>query len=131
MASLRDSIVSSIISKAEEVRKETCTFADSKYNSKTRKIDKILTSKKFGIPIMLLFFALIFWITITGANYPSKLLSTFFGNIQDKLLILFSNLHIPEFLTNLLIYRYVSNCNMGCICYATSYGYFLSFVYFA
>lgn len=64
LSSLRDSIVSSIVSKAEETREKTCTFADEKYNLRTRKIDKILTSKKFGIPIMLIFLSLIFWITI-------------------------------------------------------------------
>lgn len=71
---------------------------------------------------MLIFFALIFWITITGANYPSSLLSDCFGFIQEKLLILFSTLHIPEFITNLLILRHVSNSNLGCGCYAPPYG---------
>ena len=100
---LRDNIVMSIVYSAEDIRKKVCKFADSKYNERDRKIDKILTSKKFGIPIMLLFFALIFWITITGANYPSSLLSSFFSMIQDKLFVLFEFLHIPEFWTNLLI----------------------------
>ena len=123
--------VSSIISKSEQIVKEVCTYSDSKYNLRTRKIDKILTSKKFGIPIMIVFLALIFWITIAGANYPSSLLSCFFEFIQEKLLILFANLHVPEFLTNVLIYRNVSNCNLGCSSYATTYGNFLSFVYSA
>lgn len=131
LSNLRDSIVSSIVSKAEEVREKTCTFADLKYNLKTRKIDKILTSKKFGIPIMLVFLALIFWITITGANYPSSLLSDFFGFIQEKLLILFANLHAPEFFTNIFIYRYVPNLNLGRIRYASAYGNIFPYVYFA
>ena len=96
--------VTYLISKAEEIRKEVCTYFDTKYNSRTRKIDKILTSKKFGIPIMIVFLALIFWITITGANYPSKLLSDLFAFIQDKLLLLFANIHVPEFWTNLIIH---------------------------
>ena len=104
ITSIRDSIVSSIISEAEKIREKTCIFANSKYNLKSRKIDKILTSKKFGIPIMIVFLAVIFWITIAGANYPSSLLSNMFGAIQDKLLIIFHNLNIPEFWTNLLIY---------------------------
>ena len=49
-----------------------------------RKIDKILTSKTFGIPIMLLFLGIIFWITIIGANYPSQLLSTFFNFLENS-----------------------------------------------
>ena len=40
-----------------------------------RKIDRILTSKTFGIPIMIGLLGLIFWITIEGANIPSELLA--------------------------------------------------------
>lgn len=68
-----------------------------------QKIDKILTSKKFGIPIMILFLGIIFWLTITGANYPSCLLSDFFGMLQEKLLLLFHTLHAPDWLTGILI----------------------------
>lgn len=129
LSSLRDDIVSSIISKAECVRKETCTFADSKYSIKNKKIDKILTSKKFGIPIMLLFFGLIFWITIVGANYPSQVLSDLFGKVQVVLLDFLVNINCPEFLTNILIYRHVSNSNLGCICYASTYGNIFPIIY--
>ena len=100
---LTDSIVSSIMKKSEELTKSACTFKNKDYNSKNKKIDKILTSKKYGIPIMLLFLGLIFWITIVGANYPSQMLSNFFNYIQDNLLYIFEFLHIPTFITNLLI----------------------------
>ena len=123
--------VSGIVSRAEEIAKKVCTYSDSRYNSKTRKIDKILTSKKFGIPIMIAFLALIFWITITGANYPSSLLSDFFAFIQNKLLILFAFMNVPAFLTNILIYRNVPNCDLGYSCNASTYGDFLSIIYFA
>lgn len=129
LSSLRDEIVCSIISEAERVRKETCTFSASKYNIKNKKIDKILTSKKFGIPIMLLFFALIFWLTIVGANYPSQILSDFFGKLQIILLSFLESLHCPEFLTNVLIYRNVSNSNLGGFCNASTYGNILPSVY--
>ena len=131
LSSLRNNIVLNIISEAEKIRKETCTFSNSKYNYNNKKIDKILTSKKFGIPIMLAFFALIFWITIIGANYPSQLLSNFFCYIQDLLLVFLGNLHFPEFLTNILVYRNVSNSYLGCICNASSDGNIFSFIYIA
>ena len=98
-----DSIVSSIMKRAEEITNLVCTFNKKDYNLKNKKIDKILTSKKFGIPIMLLFLGILFWITIVGANYPSSLLSSFFNYIQDKLLYLFNVLHVPNFITELLI----------------------------
>ena len=68
-------------------------------SNRDQKIDKILTSKKFGIPIMILFLGIIFWLTITGANYPSNLLSDFFNMVQEKLLLLFHTLHAPDWLT--------------------------------
>lgn len=46
-------------------------------------LDKLVTGKWTGFPIMFLFLAAIFWITITGANIPSDFLSK----------ILVTNLH--------------------------------------
>jgi len=99
----QDEFISNIMKKAEEITNLVCTFNNKDYNSKNKKIDKILTSKKFGIPIMLAFLGIIFWITIVGANYPSSLLSSFFNFLQDKLILLFNALHIPTFITELLI----------------------------
>ena len=80
--------VSIIMKRAEEITREVCTYENQDYGARDRKIDKILTSKKFGIPIMILFLGVIFWITIVGANYPSQLLFDLFNWIQDKLIIL-------------------------------------------
>ncbi|MCA9669415.1 MAG: ferrous iron transporter B, partial [Myxococcales bacterium] len=40
-----------------------------------RIIDRIVTSRRFGLPLMVLLLAAVFWITIWGANYPSAALS--------------------------------------------------------
>ena len=101
--SIKDSIVSSIMKKSEEITNSVCKFKNKDYNLRNKKIDKILTSKKFGIPIMLIFLVIIFWITIVGANYPSSMLSKFFNYLQDKLLYLFNILHVPKFITEILI----------------------------
>lgn len=47
---------------------------DPKQNWDLR-LDRILTSRVWGIPIMMLLFALVFWLTIAGANVPSAMLS--------------------------------------------------------
>ncbi len=39
------------------------------------KIDKIVTSKTWGFPIMFLILGVILWLTIEGANYPSSMLA--------------------------------------------------------
>lgn len=100
---VKDTIVSSILKKAEEISNTVCSFKNKDYYKRDRNIDKILTSKKFGIPIMLVFLAALFWLTIVGANYPSKLLSNFFNFIQDKLIILFNMLHVPKLITEVFI----------------------------
>jgi len=41
-----------------------------------RTIDRLVTSRIWGFPLMLLLFTLVFWITISGANVPSAMLAT-------------------------------------------------------
>lgn len=96
--------ISTIMGMAERITKEVCTYENKDYGARDRKIDKILTSKKFGIPIMILFLGVIFWITIVGANYPSQLLFDLFNWIQNKLVIFAEYIHSPQWLSNMLIY---------------------------
>ena len=99
----KDKIVVGIMKKAEETSKEVCTFENKNYRERDLKIDKILTSKIFGIPIMILFLGLIFWITIVGANYPSEWLFSVFNWLQDKLVHFANYIHCPTWLSDMLI----------------------------
>ena len=99
----KEKIVSTIVKDAEEIGKKVCQFENKDYAKRDRKIDKILTSKKYGIPIMILFLLLIFWITIVGANYPSQFLFSLFGNIQEKLIEFATYIHCPGWLSNMLV----------------------------
>ena len=47
------------------------------YDPTTIKIDKVVTSRRYGILIMLLLLGIILWITIIGANYISDYLGKF------------------------------------------------------
>ena len=96
-------IVSSIMDKAEKIFKKVCTFENENYSSRDRKIDKILTSKYLGFPIMILFLGLIFWLTIVGANYPSQILFSLFEWIQEKLFLFVNWIGIPDWISNMLI----------------------------
>ena len=86
---LRDKIVSRLVTVAEELSRDTVTFENKQYNGMDRKIDSILTSKVFGLPIMLALLAFVFWLTIEGANLPSSLLADFLFGIEEKLSKLF------------------------------------------
>ena len=95
--------VATIMKHCEKISDKVCSFSRSSCNSFDRKIDKIITSKIWGIPIMLLFLAMIFWITIIGANYPSQLLSDVFAYFQDKLIYGSQLINMPNWLSSMLI----------------------------
>lgn len=99
----KDKLITSIIYEAENISSLVCKYKNKEYNNKDRKIDSILTSKRYGIPIMVLFLGLIFWITIVGANYPSTLLSNIFKTFQNTLMHWFNLIHAPDWLSNMLI----------------------------
>lgn len=69
-----------------------------------RTIDRLVTSRRWGLPIMLLLFTLVFWITISGANYPSQLLANLLiGKVYPALHQLADAASLPWWLSGLLI----------------------------
>lgn len=101
---LKEKIVSSIMLQSERTARDVCSYEKISFNARDRKIDKILTSKTFGIPIMLIFLGLIFWITIIGANYPSRVLFKIFEYIQIYLIKILLFLKLPEPIINLIVH---------------------------
>lgn len=79
-----------------EIYKQCVTLSSKEPHSFDRKVDRIVTSKKFGFPIMILMLLLIFWITMVGANYPSAALSSMFSAIEDKIKFLLINASCPS-----------------------------------
>ncbi|WP_070000858.1 ferrous iron transport protein B [Cellulosilyticum sp. I15G10I2] len=100
---LRDHIVSNIIKTSETICDQVVFFEDKEYNQTDRKIDNILTSNLFGIPIMIGLLGIIFWLTIEGANVPSALLADGLFWIEDQLSALFMWLNTPAWLHGALI----------------------------
>ena len=100
---LKDNIVSIIMNRSEFICNYVYTFKDVDYNLRDKKIDKILTSKKFGFPIMILFLGIIFWLTIVGANYPSQLLFSFFEFTQDIIMYLLYKINCPSWITGIFV----------------------------
>src|SRR3989304_442130 len=69
-----------------------------------RAIDRIVTSRLWGFPLMILLFTLVFWITITGANIPSKWLSTLLiDTLYPALRLGAANIGLPWWLSGFLI----------------------------
>ena len=77
--------------------------SDNRKEQRDRRLDRLLTSKKTGIPAMLLLCALLFYITAIGANYPSKLLSELFESIKNELYKFSELIDLPNFLSGIII----------------------------
>lgn len=102
-AELKDRVVAGLVLTAEELCLDVVAFQTKEYDASDRKIDRVLTSKWAGYPIMLGLLALVFWITITGANYPSQLLADGLFWVQDRLTDLFVTLQAPDWLHGIVV----------------------------
>lgn len=80
------------------VRRETPEYA-----ARDRRLDRLLTSRATGYPIMLLGLAAVLWLTIAGANAPSEWLAHFFGWAQGRFSAMLIFLHAPPWLQGLLV----------------------------
>ena len=100
---IKDAITSKLINKAEKIYKLCVKIQNKDYSYKDRVIDKILTSRLTGIPIMLVALMIIFWLTIVGANYPSELLASALFWFQDRLSEFLLNIGVPGVINNLLV----------------------------
>ncbi len=89
--------------KAKEITASTVRFGWDHIKERNRKIDRILTGRWTAYPVMALLLALVFWITITAANYPSQMLSDWLFSLQRYLEIFFDWLGAPDWLKGSLI----------------------------
>ena len=100
---LKDMTVAALIHSAEAICCGAVTCERSQYAETDRRLDKLLTGRLTGYPVMLALLALIFWLTISGANYPSQLLADGLFRVQDRLTELFEYLNAPDWLHGVLV----------------------------
>lgn len=104
----RDEMVKSIYNEVERITNRAVQIgSDKKYNFDQR-IDRLVTSPIFGLPIMLLLLAAVFWVTIIGANVPSAMIADALFFLEDKAAVLFTQWGVPWWITGFLwhgVYR--------------------------
>jgi ferrous iron transport protein B len=100
---IRDIIAKDLSDQAGYIYKKCVKNNDKFRNRKDQKIDEFLTSKISGIPIMLCLLGFIFWLTITGSNYPSELIAKFLFALQEKITLLFEYIRAPNWLHGMLV----------------------------
>jgi ferrous iron transport protein B len=104
----RDEIVKSLYAQAEQIaRRAVKTVGEKKYDF-DQKIDRLVTSPVFGLPIMLILLAAIIWLTVQGANYASEWIANILFWIEDQGVALFNLIHLPWWVTGFVwngVYR--------------------------
>ncbi|MEJ2012315.1 MAG: nucleoside recognition domain-containing protein, partial [Anaerolineales bacterium] len=101
---VHEKLVEAIYTEAAHIADRAVIRPDERRFDLDRTIDRLVTSRTWGIPIMMLLFALVFWITITGANIPSTWLSNLLiGRIYPALQTGAAAIALPGWLSGLLI----------------------------
>jgi ferrous iron transport protein B len=90
-----DEVMHTVTKKCEELNDNV---VEKKCITKKFNLDKILTNKITGIPIMIVMLMVVFWISIVGANYPSDLLFSLFNKLGEILRNFCININIPKFI---------------------------------
>lgn len=98
-----DNVVSDIYRKAEQITHRVVRREQKQGIDWDHKLDDILTSRIWGFPSMLLLLAMIFYLTVAGANYPSKLIATVLFWGQSHLTNLLNWLNAPTWVNGLFV----------------------------
>ncbi|MBE6573319.1 MAG: ferrous iron transport protein B [Ruminococcaceae bacterium] len=104
-----ETVSGAVISRAQEIASE-CVTKSEKQIDRNHRIDKIVTGKYTAVPIMLLLLTAVLFLTVIGANYPSRWLSSFFIYAEGRLNELLILLNLPVFIREMIV------CGMFRVC---------------
>lgn len=97
------SITASIFDKASSIAEQTVKSLPSKKERMEKALDKILMGKYTSIPVMLLLFGAVLWITIAGSNYPSDFLRGVFDSFETWMADSLIGIGVSETVVSLLV----------------------------
>ena len=95
-------LVAGILECADKICDRAVSYGKNDTGRKNAAADRLLTGRVTGYPVMLLFLALIFWLTISGANYPSELLSRIFDSTEHMISSMLSYIGCPAVLNEFI-----------------------------
>ena len=87
------------VAQAEKIASKVTTHKADVHNRKTafhRRLDRILTGRFTGLPVMLMLLCGIMWLTVEGANYPSQGLSYLFDRLGEVIRDFLVYIRIPQ-----------------------------------
>ena len=100
---LEEAVAGSLVAAAEGIAARAVSLSLPDPGRLDRRLDRIFTSRATGVPVMLLLLALVFWLTIAGANYPSQLLSDLLFGLGEVFRGWLAGWGSPPWLTALLL----------------------------
>lgn len=98
-----DRVAACAVLRAEEICLSAVDASEQKAVRRDGKIDSVLTGGIWGITVMLLLFAGIFWITVSGANYPSQWIASGFAIAEEWLCKGLSAINAPPVLADIIV----------------------------
>ena len=101
--SLLDRSVAALVRRAEQLCAACVFAAPSPRRELDRRLDRLFLSPKTGVPVMLLLLFCILWLTISGANVPSAILSEALSSLEGPMTALLLSLHAPQWLCEMLV----------------------------
>jgi ferrous iron transport protein B len=107
-AASKDRLVESLYAEAERIAGAAVRSAGGGRGDLQARIDRLVTSRIWGLPLMLAGLAVIFWLTIVGANVPSRLLFGLLFTLGDWGRAAFEAIGAPWWLTGFVwdgVYR--------------------------
>lgn len=104
-ADFHEKLMESIYTDASQIADRATTRPDKKPRfDLDRTIDKLVTSRVWGFPLMILLLTIVFWLTIAGANVPSGILATLLlDTVHPFLKGVFADLGIPWWIDGFLL----------------------------
>ena len=102
---VHDAVVESIYADAQKITSHAVTMPTEKPRFDfDRRLDRFITSRWFGFPLMFLLLAAVFWLTVEGANVPSYMIALFLvDTVHPWLRELFTFAGSPGWLTGVLV----------------------------
>lgn len=100
---ISDEVTAAFSSLAAKIASEVVSCSSDVPYRRDRFLDRIFLSRVTGIPVMIMLFLVVMWVTVVGANYPSELLSALFDKAGCLITSAMHKAGVPELLEDMLV----------------------------
>ena len=88
----------------KDLAAQAVTYTKEHYRKREDRLDRILTGPFTGMAVMVLLLLGIFWLTITGANYPSSMLWDLFFSLEPRLAEAALSIGLPQWFIDMAVF---------------------------